>query len=99
MASLVGGGHVSRRYGPRAPRFAGERWFTLCNLAVRRRSMLLFASSLVCAEENALPYDLRAREETMRYDASLRAFHARRARSRPSLARWSSTGAAASTSS
>jgi GT2 family glycosyltransferase len=79
LSSLVGAGPVSRRYGARHPGPADERWFTLCNLAVRRAAMLPFADELVCAEENALLAELHARGEQMRYDPDLRVFHARRA--------------------
>lgn len=78
LSSLVGSGPVSRRYGARHQCFADERWFTLCNLAVRRRVMLPFVDELVCAEENELLAQLRARGEPMLYDPSLRVFHARR---------------------
>jgi GT2 family glycosyltransferase len=78
LSSLVGSGPVSRRYGARQAGFADERWFTLCNLAVRRRVMLPFVDELVCAEENDLLATLRRRGEPMRYEPSLRVFHARR---------------------
>jgi succinoglycan biosynthesis protein ExoA len=78
LGSLVGAGPVSRRYGARHPGPADERWFTLCNLAVRRAAMLPFADELVCAEENAMLAQLQARGEAMHYDPSLRVFHARR---------------------
>ena len=78
LGSLVGAGPVSRRYGARHAGPADERWFTLCNLAVRRRAMMPFAQELVCAEENALLSQLRARGEKMRYEPRLRVFHARR---------------------
>jgi|SRR5579884_526993 len=78
LSSLMGAGPVSRRYGARRGGPADERWFTLCNLAVRRRVMIPFASNLVCAEENALLYELRRRGERMRYEPTLRVFHARR---------------------
>jgi GT2 family glycosyltransferase len=79
LSSLVGSGPVSRRYGARHAGFADERWFTLCNLAVRRRVMLPFLDELVCAEENELLAKLRSQGELMRYEPSLRVFHARRA--------------------
>lgn len=78
LSSLMGAGPVSRRYGARRPGPADERWFTLCNLAVRRRVMMPFASNLVCAEENALLYELARRRERMHYDPTLRVFHVRR---------------------
>ena len=61
LGSLMGAGPVSRRYGARHPGLADERWFTLCNLAIRRRAMMPFADELVCAEENALLSQLRRR--------------------------------------
>ena len=78
LGSAIGSGPVSRRYGARHPGPADERWFTLCNLAVRRAVMVPFVSDLVCAEENALLSQLRARGEQMRYDPGLRVFHSRR---------------------
>jgi len=78
LGSLVGSGPVSRRYGARHPGPADERWFTLCNLAVRREVMLPFRDDLICAEENALLSQLRAKGELMRYEPSLRVFHRRR---------------------
>ena len=78
LSSLMGAGPVGRRYGARHAGAADERWFTLCNLAVRRRAMLPFVSHLVCAEENALLAELRRRGARMRYEPGLRVFHARR---------------------
>jgi succinoglycan biosynthesis protein ExoA len=79
LGSVVGSGPVSRRYGARHPGMADERWFTLCNLAVRRGVMLPFMNDLVCAEENALLAQLRSAGRLMRYDPTLRVFHKRRA--------------------
>lgn len=79
LSSLMGSGPVSRRYGARHAGPADERWFTLCNLAVRRTAMIPLASYLVCAEENALLAELRARGERMRYEPRLGVFHVRRA--------------------
>jgi GT2 family glycosyltransferase len=78
LSSVVGSGPVCRRYGARHAGFADERWFTLCNLAIRREAMLPFVNELVCAEENDLLCRLRARGERMRYEPELRVFHARR---------------------
>lgn len=78
LSSLIGTGPVSRRYGARHAGLADERWFTLCNLAVRRRAMLPFLNELMCAEENALLSQLRANGEPMRYEPRLRVFHVRR---------------------
>lgn len=83
LSSLVGSGPVSRRYGARHAGFADERWFTLCNLAIRRQAMMPFAHELVCAEENDLLARLRRRAEPMRYEPGLRVFHARRSGWRP----------------
>ena len=78
MSSLIGAGPVSRRYGARTPGFADERWFTLCNLAIRRVSMLPFLTTLVCAEENEVLAELRAQNEVMRYEPCLSVLHNRR---------------------
>lgn len=78
LSSLVGAGPVARRYGARHSGPADERWFTLCNLAVRRQAMVPFVDWLVSAEENELLDQLRRRGGAMRYDPALGAFHARR---------------------
>jgi GT2 family glycosyltransferase len=78
LSSAMGAGPVSRRYGARHAGPADERWFTLCNLAVRRRVMLPFLDELVCAEENALLSQLRSHGAPMHYEPTLRVFHARR---------------------
>ena len=78
LSSVIGSGPVCRRYGARHPGPADERWFTLCNLAVRRRVMLPFLNELVCAEENDVLSKLRAHGERMRYEPGLRVFHDRR---------------------
>lgn len=78
LASVVGSGPVCRRYGARHAGPADERWFTLCNLAVRREVMLPFLNDLSCAEENALLAELHRRGKEMRYDPELRVFHTRR---------------------
>jgi succinoglycan biosynthesis protein ExoA len=78
LSSLVGAGPVSRRYGARHRGLADERWFTLCNLAVRREVMLPFRSELVCAEENEVLAKLRRQGEPMLYEPRLSVFHARR---------------------
>ena len=54
LASMIASGPVRRRYGSHPPAEADERWFILCNLAVRRTVMRRFDDALVCAEENAL---------------------------------------------
>jgi len=78
LASLVGSGPVRRRYGPHTPGPADERFFTLCNLAVRRRVMPEFLPDQVCAEENAVLAHLYAQGFRMHYDPTLVAYHDRR---------------------
>jgi GT2 family glycosyltransferase len=78
MASIVGAGPVRRRYGEHPAGPADERFFILCNLAVRRRVMLPFDPDLVCAEENALLSEMSRRGIAMHYDPSLAVFHERR---------------------
>jgi GT2 family glycosyltransferase len=78
LASLVATGPVRRRYGDHPAQLANERYFTLCNLAVRRTEMPLFDPRLVCAEENAALAEMESRGLRMRYDPELVAFHERR---------------------
>ena len=78
LASIVATGPVRRRYGTHPAGEADERWFILCNLAVRRRTMTRFDDDLVCAEENALLTELHDAGERMLYDPRLRVFHERR---------------------
>jgi glycosyltransferase involved in cell wall biosynthesis len=78
LASMVGSGPVRRRYGRHPAVAADERWFILCNLAVRRRAMLPFAGDLRCAEENEVLARLHDRGLAMRYDPDLVVYHDRR---------------------
>lgn len=78
LASLIVSGPVRRRYGPHPAGPADERFFTLCNLAVRRDAMIAFPPSLIGAEENAVLAELHRRGLKMYYDPALAAFHARR---------------------
>lgn len=78
LASIVGSGPVRRRYGAHPSVSADERWFTLCNLAIRRPTMVPFDEDLRCAEENAVLAELRRRGEPMLYDPELVVFHERR---------------------
>ena len=78
LASLVGSGPVRRRYGAHPQGMADERYFTLCNLAIRRDVMVPFADDLVCAEENDVLEELRHRKVLMLYDPDLVAYHERR---------------------
>jgi succinoglycan biosynthesis protein ExoA len=78
MASMVGAGPVRRRYGAHPAGPADERFFILCNLAIRRRAMLPFDPDLVCAEENALLSEMSRRGIAMHYDPGLAVFHERR---------------------
>jgi glycosyltransferase involved in cell wall biosynthesis len=79
LASIVGSGPVRRRYGAHPPGEADERFFILCNLAVRRSVMVAFDRDLVCAEENEMLAELADRGHRMYYDPSLVAYHERRA--------------------
>jgi GT2 family glycosyltransferase len=78
LASIVGSGPVRRRYGAHPAGYADERFFVLCNLAVRRDVMVPFSHELVCAEENALLAEMSARGVRMYYDPELVAYHERR---------------------
>ena len=78
LASIVGSGPVRRRYGAHPAGYADERFFVLCNLAVRRDVMVPFSHELVCAEENALLAEMSRRGVKMFYDPSLVAYHERR---------------------
>ena len=78
LASLVGSGPVRRRYGAHPPGVADERFFILCNLAIRRSAMVPFADDLVCAEENAVLAELTRQGAAMYYDPELAVYHERR---------------------
>jgi succinoglycan biosynthesis protein ExoA len=78
LATIVATGPVRRRYGAHPAGEADERFFTLCNLAIRRSVMLPFVDELLCAEENALLTELRNRHVRMHYDPLLLAYHSRR---------------------
>ena len=78
LASLMGSGPVRRRYGAHPATHADERFFILCNLAVRRSVMVPFATQLICAEENAVLAELAADGVVMYYDPDLVAYHERR---------------------
>lgn len=78
LASLMGSGPVRRRYGAHPATHADERFFILCNLAVRRSVMVPFAAELICAEENAVLAELAANGVVMYYDPELVAYHERR---------------------
>ena len=78
LASIVATGPVRRRYGRHPGGEADERYFTLCNLAIRRTVMSLFDTELVCAEENAILRELSRRDLPMRYHPGLVVFHDRR---------------------
>jgi glycosyltransferase involved in cell wall biosynthesis len=78
LSSFVATGPIRRRYGPHPAGEADERWFILCNLAVRRAAMRPFARELVCAEENAVLDELSRSGAVMHYDPSLAVYHERR---------------------
>ncbi len=79
LASIVGSGPVRRRYGAHPAGEADERFFILCNLAVRRDVMVAFPKELVCAEENAVLAELAHEHIRMFYDPELVVYHERRA--------------------
>jgi glycosyltransferase involved in cell wall biosynthesis len=79
LASIVASGPVRRRYGAHPAGPADERFFVLCNMAVRREAMLPFATDLVCAEENAVLVEMSRRHLDMRYAPDLAVYHERRA--------------------
>jgi GT2 family glycosyltransferase len=54
LASMVASGPVRRRYGTHPAGPADERFFTLCNLAVRRDLMVDFPADVTGGEENAV---------------------------------------------
>jgi ABC-type polysaccharide/polyol phosphate export permease/GT2 family glycosyltransferase len=78
LSSLIGSGPVRRRYGPHPATEANERWFTLCNLAIRRSTMPAFDDELVCAEENELLTRMTDAGSSMRYEPDLWCSHQRR---------------------
>jgi glycosyltransferase involved in cell wall biosynthesis len=78
LASMVASGPVRRRYGTHPAGPADERFFTLCNLAVRREVMVDFPADITGGEENAVLWRLAAGHVPMRYDPELRVFHRRR---------------------
>jgi succinoglycan biosynthesis protein ExoA len=79
LASIVGSGPVRRRYGAHPAGEADERFFILCNLAVRRHVMVAFEPDLLCAEENEMLAELALGGARMHYDPTLVAYHERRA--------------------
>ena len=86
LASMVGSGPVRRRYGAHPATHADERFFILCNLAVRRSAMVPFSDDLICAEENDVLTELARRGVVMYYDPELVAYHERRPTMRGFLA-------------
>jgi hypothetical protein len=78
LASMVGSGPVRRRYGRHPAASADERFFTLCNMAVRRDAMVPFPTELTGGEENAILDELSRRGLRMHYDPTFVAFHERR---------------------
>ncbi len=78
LGSVLATGPVRRRYGRHSAGQADERFFTLCNMAVRRDVMRSFGPSLSGGEENALLNELAERGALMRYQPDLVVFHERR---------------------
>ncbi|CAN5720883.1 hypothetical protein BH24ACT3_BH24ACT3_09100 [soil metagenome] len=70
---------MRRRYCAHPAGPADERFFTLCNLAVRRAAMRSFSTDLVCAEENAVLSEMSSTGVRMHYDPARVAYHERRA--------------------
>jgi hypothetical protein len=79
LGSALATGPVRRRYGRHTAGAADERFFTLCNMAIRRDVMRSFPPSLSGGEENAVLHELASRHVPMRYDPDLVVFHERRA--------------------
>lgn len=78
LASIVAAGPVRRRYGFHPSGEVDERFFTLCNLSIRRTAMLPFPPELVCAEENSVLAELAHQGSVMQYDPHLAVYHERR---------------------
>ena len=83
LGSIIGAGPVRRRYGRHPVGLADERFFTLCNLAIRRAAMTAFPRDVTGGEENALLIEQSRRKGSMLYDPRLHVFHERRSRLRP----------------
>jgi cellulose synthase/poly-beta-1,6-N-acetylglucosamine synthase-like glycosyltransferase len=79
LGSALATGPVRRRYGRHNAGAADERFFTLCNMAIRRDVMRSFPPSLSGGEENAVLHELATRHVPMRYDPELVVYHERRA--------------------
>jgi GT2 family glycosyltransferase len=79
LGSFIGAGPVRRKWGAHPAVEADERFFTLCNLAIRRSLMLQFPPGHDAGEENAVLNELHRRGVTMRYDPALVVSHERRA--------------------
>lgn len=78
LGSIVATGPVRRRYGQHPGGRADERFFTLCNMAVRRNAMVPFPHGMSCAEENAVLATLASGKAPMLYDPNLAVYHERR---------------------
>jgi GT2 family glycosyltransferase len=79
LGSILATGPVRRRYGRHTAGAADERFFTLCNMAIRRSVMPEFPPSFSGGEENAVLHELAERHVPMRYDPSFVVYHERRA--------------------
>jgi hypothetical protein len=78
LASLMGSGPARRRYGRHPAGPADERFFTLCNLVVRRDVMRPFPGDVRGGEENFVLDELARRGYAMRFDPDLVVYHDRR---------------------
>ncbi len=78
LGSVVGTGPVRRRYARHSAGPADERFFTLCNMAVRADVMESFPPTLSGGEENAVLHAMAVRRIAMHYDPDLIVYHERR---------------------
>ena len=78
LGSIVAAGPVRKRWGRHPAGAADDRYFTLCNMAVRRAEMVPFPLGLFTGEEIAVLNELRRHGCRMRYDPDLLVYHERR---------------------
>jgi len=78
LGSIVAAGPVRKRWGRHPEGNADDRYFTLCNMAVRRAAMVPFPLGLRTGEEIAVLNELHRRGHRMRYHPDLLVFHERR---------------------
>ena len=78
LGSIVAAGPVRRRWGRHPAGDADDRYFTLCNMAVRRAHMVPFPLGMFTGEEIAVLNELRRNGCRMHYDPELLVYHERR---------------------